>query len=169
MIWFTADTHFGHESILRLCNRDFASIEEHDQQLIIEWNSVVKDGDRVFHLGDWSIKGLSFMAPIFSKLNGDITTIRGNHDRNCWVDCDVMRQSINGRVFFMSHYAHLVWDGQHADRKTIHLFGHSHGNLSGVAGSMDVGVDVANRLLGSYRPFSVEDVVRFIDNKEIEK
>lgn len=30
-VWFTADTHFGHDKIRVYCKRPFASIEEHDE------------------------------------------------------------------------------------------------------------------------------------------
>ncbi len=33
-VWFTSDTHFGHDAIRRYCNRPFASVEEMDDQLI---------------------------------------------------------------------------------------------------------------------------------------
>ena len=33
-VWFTSDTHFHHENIIRFCNRPFGSIEEMNDELV---------------------------------------------------------------------------------------------------------------------------------------
>ena len=40
-IFFTADTHFGHENVIRFDNRPFASVEEMDAEMIRQWNNKV--------------------------------------------------------------------------------------------------------------------------------
>ena len=52
MIYFTADTHFGHENVIRFCSRPYATAAEMDEALIENWNSRVKGNDTVFILGD---------------------------------------------------------------------------------------------------------------------
>lgn len=52
MVYFTADTHFGHENIIKFCDRPFASVEEMDETLIANWNGRVRANDTVFILGD---------------------------------------------------------------------------------------------------------------------
>ena len=52
--FFIADTHFGHSEIMNYENRPFSSVEEMDNTIISNWNSVVSDNDKVFVLGDLS-------------------------------------------------------------------------------------------------------------------
>jgi calcineurin-like phosphoesterase family protein len=33
-IWFTANFHFGHNNIIRYCDRPFRSVEEMDQTIV---------------------------------------------------------------------------------------------------------------------------------------
>ena len=39
MIYFTADTHFDHANILKLCARPFHDIDEMNETMIASWNS----------------------------------------------------------------------------------------------------------------------------------
>lgn len=55
-IFFTSDTHFGHNNIIKLSNRPFSSVEEMNEGLIERWNDVVGAEDIVYHLGDFSLK-----------------------------------------------------------------------------------------------------------------
>ena len=48
MIYFTADTHFGHENVIRFCGRPYTTAAEMDEALIENWNSRVKGNDTVF-------------------------------------------------------------------------------------------------------------------------
>lgn len=80
--FFIGDTHFSHANILKFEDtapyRKFATIEEHDEELIKRWNSVVTPKDKVYHLGDfaWTEKAIEIGA----MLHGDKVLILGNHD-----------------------------------------------------------------------------------------
>ena len=50
MIYFTADTRFGHENVIRFCSRPFSCAAEIDETLIANWNSRAKGSDTVLHL-----------------------------------------------------------------------------------------------------------------------
>jgi calcineurin-like phosphoesterase family protein len=80
-IWFTADTHFGHERIIELCNRPFASVDEMNEVMIERWNAVVRPRDFVVHLGDVAMGKIADTLPLVGRLNGTKTLIPGNHDR----------------------------------------------------------------------------------------
>ncbi len=79
-----ADLHFGHSNIINFLRadgsklRDFDTIEEHDEVLIHNWNSVVSNRDKVYVLGDVSMsrKHLGKVG----WLNGDKVLYKGNHD-----------------------------------------------------------------------------------------
>ena len=48
MIYFTADTHFEHENVIRFCDRPFASANEMDEAMIANWNARVRGNDTVY-------------------------------------------------------------------------------------------------------------------------
>jgi len=77
MIFFTADTHFNHTNILKLCMRPYYCIKEMNEDIIERWNTTVTTNDTVFHLGDFSF---SDPIPFLARLNGQIIIIKGNHD-----------------------------------------------------------------------------------------
>ena len=79
-VFIISDTHFGHEAIIRYCNRPFTSVEEMDQIMIKRWNETVSNNDIVIHLGDFSFYGKDKTREIIQKLNGKKILIMGNHD-----------------------------------------------------------------------------------------
>lgn len=78
--WFTADTHFGHANILGFepNQRPFNTVEEMNEVLIEKWNSVVREKDTVYHLGDVAFGKHSL--PLIKRLNGKKRLCLGNHD-----------------------------------------------------------------------------------------
>jgi len=154
-VWFTADHHFGHANILRYCNRPFGSVAEMNATMADRWNSVVGQQDVVYHLGDifWMPSGDA--RTLRGWLNGRICLVRGNHDRTAdsiktcfeWVkDYYELKvddpDAVDGRQrIVLCHYAMRVWN--HSHYGAWDLFGHSHGTLPDIPGSLaiDVGVD----------------------------
>jgi len=80
--FFIADTHFGHKKILEFKKefRPFDTIEEHDETIIDNWNSVVSKHDVVYHLGDISWVNRTKTREHLSRLNGVKKLVLGNHD-----------------------------------------------------------------------------------------
>jgi calcineurin-like phosphoesterase family protein len=83
-VFIVSDTHFGHANICKFKAKDgskirpWDDINEHDEALVQNWNSVVKPNDKVYHLGDVAVSKKSL--DILARLNGDKILIRGNHD-----------------------------------------------------------------------------------------
>lgn len=55
-IYFTSDLHLGHENIIRLTNRPFVCVEDMNNKLIHNYNSIVHKNDLVYILGDLTYK-----------------------------------------------------------------------------------------------------------------
>lgn len=49
MIYFTADTHFGHKNIIKHAKRPFNNVTQMDQIIIDNWNTRVNENDIVYH------------------------------------------------------------------------------------------------------------------------
>ncbi len=168
--FFTADTHFGHERIIDLCNRPFKTVEDQTRGLIERWNNVVSANDHVFVIGDFAFKAdRDTQLQIFTSLNGTKSLISGNHDHSGvkelpWTSYNACKPELavtsqlrfryEKQTYFMNHYAMRTWPEDHHD--AIHLFGHSHGTLPDLGRSTDVGVDCWN-----YTPVSTAQIKQY--------
>jgi len=147
--FFTSDTHFGHANIIKHCHRPFNTAEEMDAALIERWNSVVAPTDVVYHLGDVAFRGTkgNFIS-IFSRLNGIIHLIRGNHDNEevltqAWASIsDYLEIRAGSKKIVLCHYPMRSWNGMY--NGSLHLYGHEHGNIPDHGNCLDVGVDKWN-------------------------
>ena len=80
-LWATSDLHFWHENIIKYCNRPFETVEDMNDVLIANWNSVVKPDDDVIIAGDIIHSGnLDKVKSIMNQLNGSKWLCYGNHD-----------------------------------------------------------------------------------------
>lgn len=160
MIYFTADTHFGHARIIQYCRRPFSSHEEMDEVMIERFNEVLRPGDLLYHLGDVSFS--TFRPEQFTQRlkTKEIHLILGNHDQLSNAEYlrrgfksvrEVHHLTIDKIRVDLFHYAQRTWLGK--GRGGFHLFGHSHGTLPGLDRSMDVGVDT-----NDFRPYSWAEI-----------
>ena len=53
MIYYIADTHFGHKNVIRFDQRPFFDVEEMEESITMLWNAVVRKNDTVYILGDF--------------------------------------------------------------------------------------------------------------------
>ena len=170
MEWFTSDLHLGHKRIVELCYRPFATVEEMNQGLIDNINSVVGIKDTLYHLGDFSLRSNHAIEGIKLLKCKNIVFLKGNHDKDILKklallnlpNCSILENQLLERKFFinnnterivMCHYAMRSWNQSY--RGAWHLYGHHHGNIPAHGLSFDVGVDTNN-----YMPYSLEDVAR---------
>lgn len=136
MIFFTADTHFGHKNILKLCNRPFKTIEEMNETLIENWNHRVSGMDTVYIVGDMFFR-CSDAEAILRRLKGKKRLIVGNHDSSWmnkvdlnryFVSVDRLLEISDGKhALTLCHYPLLTWN--HA-KKSYMIHGHIHADTS---------------------------------------
>jgi calcineurin-like phosphoesterase family protein len=183
MDYLTSDTHYSHFNIIRYTNRPFLTVKEMDEQLLENTNKLVKENDRLFHLGDFAKQNAPYYRDKIKCKN--VFLIRGNHDRlKLWeehlfsgvADLKEVKTDINGEIkgIVLCHYAMRVYNKSH--HGSYHAFGHSHSTLPDDPNtlSMDVGVDNIAKLLSpdgairrkeDYRPISVVEFAEFMKLK----
>jgi len=180
MIYFTGDQHFGHDNIRGYTNRPFPTVEKMNEALVTEWNKVVKLGDHIYHLGDFTLGDNA--QKYMGRLNGYlyILKIPWHHDHRWLRHESSLLTTLSGCIHFLgveevlqvteplgyihlSHYPLAVWDRKHYG--CAHLHAHSHGKHQGEDRILDVGVDSVNKIWGSYRPVSLEEVVEYIEKR----
>lgn len=168
-IWIVSDTHFRHENILKFTdsrtgNRirpEFDTVEDMDEFMVDRWNSVVKPGDYVYHLGDVMMGPKEGFVPFFNRLRGSKRITFGNHDDIKWLSSTGMfAKSYIWRVFkehglIMSHIPihssslKLGEDGE----PMINVHGHIHQNDSPAGPYVNLSVEKIN-----YTPVNIEEV-----------
>lgn len=160
MIWFTSDTHYGHENVIQHCNRPFSNAAEMQEVLLENFNSKVKKNDDVYFLGDLTLGKYDFAISILKQMNGRIHIVRGNHDHwsrkqkeypVVWIK-DYYELKHDNQLFVLSHYPFLRWNKSHYG--SYHLHGHCHNNLPQEGNRFDVGVDANN-----FYPISIKDIL----------
>lgn len=79
-VFVVADTHFGHKKVIEFEKekRPFATIQDHDAELVRRWNATVNKNDTVWHLGDVLFGREAFA--VLPLLNGIKRLVLGNHD-----------------------------------------------------------------------------------------
>ena len=56
MIYFTSDTHFGHENVIRFTGRPYGTVAQMNHALVANINARVQPRDELYILGDFSFR-----------------------------------------------------------------------------------------------------------------
>lgn len=134
MLFFIADTHFGHRSIIGLCHRPFESVDEMDTFMIESWTGKVGKNDTVYIIGDMFYRHKD-PENVLKQLKGKKRLIVGNHDSGWMNKTDLSRyfQSVDffaevsdgKRKLVLCHYPLMTW--KHEQRSYM-IHGHIHNN-----------------------------------------
>lgn len=160
-IWVISDTHFQHDNILKYTDRPYDTVEEMNEKLIENWNSVVKPQDKIYHLGDVTFGNKNkYITDIHKRLNGRKRLIVGNHDDvkflspyfekvsmwRMWYDLDIL----------MTHvpvHPSVLEENRFRSNEVINVHGHIHETQSPGANYKCVCVEQIN-----YTPIHIEDL-----------
>ena len=135
MIWFTSDTHFGHENVLKFTDRPWETIWQMNDAIVDSINGKVAVDDELYILGDFSFKMTAQDAYALRKRIAcrRIHLIPGNHDKD-WtqpavagaftVEPPICVLKIDGQKIVLSHYPMADWQGM--GHGSWHLHGHIH-------------------------------------------
>jgi calcineurin-like phosphoesterase family protein len=148
------------------------SVEEMNELLIQQHNSVVKKGDTVYFTGDFSFGNKEQTEEILKQLNGEIHIVLGNHDT-------ILRKNYDLRKYFAStsdykrvhigedkimlmHFPIEDWDMK--DRGSMHLHGHLHGSGTNILKNrMDIGIDTRKEC--DMKPYAWEEIKQLLGEK----
>ncbi len=184
-LFFTSDTHYNHRNICRGTTtwtdpdsktRDFDTLEQMNDRIVNNINSVVGQDDILIHLGDWSFGGFESIDAFRNRIHcNEIHLILGNHDHHIernHRDVQMQFESTNQYVelsvnkehnFVLMHYPIMSWNRMNDG--VIHLHGHVHLPPElriGEGKMMDVGMDGNN-----FFPIEMEEVLKLMNNQPI--
>ncbi len=176
-IWFISDTHFFHENILKFkdSNGDlirgnmFTNMKEMNEYMLDMWNSHIKQGDRVYHLGDvvcGKYDQRSFKT-FWSKLNGSKHLLVGNHDDVKFLSCGGFFKKVSlWRMFpdygFIAshvplHESQMMRYGGDGPTILYNIHGHIHQNDSPTKRHINVSVEKTD-----YKPVHLDTILAMI-------
>lgn len=154
--FFISDTHFGHRGIMEHCRPEFSSVEAMDEFMIDQWNKVVGQHDRVYHLGDfaWTVKDAKRVR---KRLNGNIRLVAGNHDDIL----DLAEARLFQRIYMWRVFAEQGFIATHVPMRQdqlrngcwMNVHGHIHQEASPEAFQRNVCVEQTN-----YTPIAMEEL-----------
>jgi len=174
-IWLYSDPHFGHNNIIKYCNRPFANVNDMNETLLNNYKKVINDKSLVYFLGDISFGRQERKEQIpkwwVEQLPGNIVTyIKGSHDhgirptmasypKNVQKVLLVDYIQVEGIIFCLTHEpVYVVMEDDPKFDWNIH--GHVHNNRSmwnTIKKSINVSVEVT-----SYSPVLLYDIISII-------
>ena len=168
-IFLIGDTHFMHRNIIKYCNRPFKDVEDMNEQLIKNWNSVVGKNDTVYVVGDFALCGKQKIIEIGQRLNGRKRLVLGNHDQ-----ASIATYREAGFEFVYNHsiilddfyiVSHIPMVGISANAPFANFFAHVHDDPTYKDCSCRSFCISAERI--NYTPIWFEDIKALIKAQEV--
>lgn len=146
--WVTSDQHFFHNNIIKYADRPYSNVDEMNETIIKNWNSVIFKHNIVWILGDFCFGGnQNKLISLTQKLNGRKFLILGNHDRGraeqFWIKCGFEFSSkypiLQDNRFILSHRPIST-----VVKPFFNIHGHLHKNSKDDARYYNASVDVTD-------------------------
>lgn len=179
-IYLTSDWHINHDKEFIYEKRGFSNVNEMNDKIIENYNSIITNQDTVYMLGDLCLGTLDKLkeSNYLENLNGNIKFIIGNHDSDEKINYykQIKNIEIIGYAtylkykkyrFYLSHYPTITSyaDDKKLKSKVLNLYGHTHQTEKFYNNNytmFHVGVD-SNNLF----PINIDDIIEEIkDCKE---
>jgi len=160
-IYVISDTHFGHDNILRFKRKDgspvrpFTSTQDMNDVIIQNWNSIVRDCDIVYHLGDVYFGQGHKVLP---NLKGRKRLILGNHDDG---KCKYLQQYFQKIMVWRNFpefncvLSHVPLHESSLNKVQYNIHGHIHEKQSPSPRHINCSVEVTG-----YKPVNIEDLIK---------
>jgi len=169
-IWFTGDTNFFNDDVMRDLGRPFSNTYDMNDYIVEKWNRKVGKNDIVYHLGNFGDAEKKELSKLISRLNGRINLIVGATDKNENIlSLRNKLASVNYRLDFridnwritLNSYPQRFWKDQH--KGSVHLHSYTCGTVPSDQYSLclDVGVDTTNDLA----PYNWEEIKELMQLK----
>ncbi len=103
VVRFIGCLHFGHLNLIKDL-RGFKTAEEHDENLIKQWNSVVHKKDLTYILGDITME-TSKHYHLLNRLNGRKKVVLGNHDMGKDIP-ELLKhvETVSGMIYYKGYW-----------------------------------------------------------------
>jgi len=192
-IFFTSDNHFFHENIFKFTSRPFRDLSHMHEEMIKRWNAVVRPGDTVYVVGDFTNGGNSADREwAANRLNGFKILVQGNHDKGQDLpkgfqamvrDCSLV---IAGQKVTVKHYplrytrwkTIMLWiksfpkkpirpkyiKSMPRDAGQYHMHGHTHSKYKFKENQIHVGCDA-----WKCTPVYIGEIASYISRREAKK
>ena len=142
--------------------RPFSSVEEMNEAMVDNWNSVVQRGDKVYHLGDVFFGPKPEFQSLWPRLNGRKRLVVGNHD-------DVKYLAAGGffdKIMLWRKFEHLLFThvpvhestlGEHrfSGAAMVNVHGHIHQNQPPTSQHRCVCVEHTG-----YKPIHIDELLK---------
>lgn len=154
-IWVISDTHFGHENIIKYCNRPFKDAYEMNEIMVQRWNEVVKPQDHIYHLGDVAVSQVS-LNDVMPRLLGHKRLVLGNHDNHAPIEnyAQYFDKILAWRLFKPLILTHVPIHLESFGKAQVNVHGHIHEKVySGPY--LNVSVEQIN-----YRPIHLDELIK---------
>lgn len=156
-----SDTHFYHTNILNFKRkdgtplRDFKDMDHMMTTLVYNWNKVVSENDKVYHLGDVAFVNARGLE-ILNQLNGRKVLIKGNHDNQKL--STYLKYFYDVRAYHILDnfiLSHIPIHPESLSRWKANIHGHTHDNNLSDPRYFNISVENIN-----YTPINFEEIKR---------